>query len=157
MALTLTISQCQMVQNGSIQLLSISSCPCRCPLQVRWSSCPKCQQRMREEGLADERELQSYFLGRINRYLKTLGRRIIGWDEILEGGLVDGATVMSWRGEAGEWGTRRHTAAVWLQPDITYQFVNIWPWQKCKLPLYFCGLFIMHVVRPRSHAATLAL
>jgi hexosaminidase len=71
-----------------------------CP-KVRWKECPKCQQRIQAEGLKDEDELQSYFIRRIERFLDTQGRRLIGWDEILEGGLAPGATVMSWRGIEG--------------------------------------------------------
>jgi hexosaminidase len=71
-----------------------------CPKQ-RWHTCPKCQKRMAAEGLKDENELQSYFIKRIEKYLNSKGRQIIGWDEILEGGLSPGATVMSWTGESG--------------------------------------------------------
>jgi hexosaminidase len=71
-----------------------------CP-KVRWEQCSKCQARIREEGLHDEHELQSYFITRMEKYLSEKGRRLIGWDEILEGGLAPNATVMSWRGEAG--------------------------------------------------------
>jgi hexosaminidase len=69
--------------------------------KTEWEKCPKCQRRIEEEGLADEHELQSYFISRIERFLNNHGRRLIGWDEILEGGLAPEATVMSWRGEAG--------------------------------------------------------
>jgi hexosaminidase len=69
--------------------------------KTAWKACPKCQARMKKEGLKDENELQSYFIKRMERYLHSKGRQIIGWDEILEGGLAPGATVMSWRGEAG--------------------------------------------------------
>jgi hexosaminidase len=71
-----------------------------CP-KDRWAACPKCQVRIREEGLKDEHELQSYFIKRMERYLAEHNRRLIGWDEILEGGLAPNATVMSWRGETG--------------------------------------------------------
>ncbi len=71
-----------------------------CP-KVRWETCPKCQARIKSEGLADEDELQSYFVRRIEKYLNNNGRRLIGWDEILEGGLAPNATVMSWRGSEG--------------------------------------------------------
>ncbi|NGM63624.1 family 20 glycosylhydrolase, partial [Sphingobacterium sp. SGG-5] len=60
-----------------------------------------CQKRIKEEGLKDEHELQSYFITRIERFLRSKGRRIIGWDEILEGGLAPNAAVMSWRGTKG--------------------------------------------------------
>ncbi|MEY3717972.1 MAG: hypothetical protein RL285_1847 [Bacteroidota bacterium] len=84
-----------------------------CPKE-RWKHCPKCQQRMKDHGLKDEHELQSYFIQRIEKYLQDSGwyidfetgdtihgRSIIGWDEILEGGLAPKATVMSWRGVDG--------------------------------------------------------
>ena len=66
-----------------------------------WKACPKCQQRMQEEGLKDVDELQSYLIRRIEKFVLSKGRRIIGWDEILEGGLAPDATVMSWRGTEG--------------------------------------------------------
>lgn len=69
--------------------------------KLRWESCSKCQQRIKDEQLADEHELQSYFVQRIERFLNSKGRKIIGWDEILEGGLAPNATVMSWRGTSG--------------------------------------------------------
>jgi len=69
--------------------------------KARWHECPKCQALMKTEGLKDEHELQSYFVKRIEKYVLSKGRRIIGWDEILEGGLAPEATVMSWRGVAG--------------------------------------------------------
>jgi hexosaminidase len=67
----------------------------------RWKACQKCQRRIKDEGLADENELQSYFIKRIEQYLNEHGRKLIGWDEILEGGLAPRATVMSWRGMEG--------------------------------------------------------
>jgi hexosaminidase len=71
-----------------------------CP-KTRWKECPLCQERIKSNGLKDEHELQSYFIGRIEKYLNSKGRQIIGWDEILEGGLAPNAAVMSWRGEKG--------------------------------------------------------
>lgn len=71
-----------------------------CP-KARWKACPKCQARMRGEGLADEHQLQSWFVRRIGRAVNARGKRLVGWDEILEGGLAPNATVMSWRGVAG--------------------------------------------------------
>ena len=71
-----------------------------CP-KLRWQRCHACQERMKAEGLKDEHELQSYFIKRIEKYLQTKGKNIIGWDEILEGGLAPDATVMSWRGTEG--------------------------------------------------------
>ena len=71
-----------------------------CPKEA-WKKCSKCQTRMKAEGLKNEHELQSYFIQRIEKYLLTKNRKIIGWDEILEGGLAPEATVMSWRGIQG--------------------------------------------------------
>lgn len=67
-----------------------------------WKTCPDCKRRMQEEGLVDVDELQSYFIHRIERFVNSHGKKIIGWDEIMQGGLAPNATVMSWRGtEAG--------------------------------------------------------
>ncbi|GGC32004.1 beta-N-acetylhexosaminidase [Parapedobacter defluvii] len=66
-----------------------------------WKTCPKCQALMEKEGLKTVDELQSYAVKRIDAFLKTKGKKLIGWDEILEGGIPEGATVMSWRGEEG--------------------------------------------------------
>ena len=71
-----------------------------CP-KTRWHNCPKCQQRMKDNNLKDEHALQSYFIQHIDKFLASKGRRLIGWDEILEGGLAPGAAVMSWRGIKG--------------------------------------------------------
>lgn len=66
-----------------------------------WKNCPKCRQRMSDEGLAGVDELQSYMIRRMARYVESKGRKVIGWDEILDGGLAEGAAVMSWRGTEG--------------------------------------------------------
>lgn len=71
-----------------------------CP-KTRWRSCSKCQARMRSLGLSTEDQLQSWVIQHFSTYLASKGRRLIGWDEILEGGLADGAAVMSWRGTSG--------------------------------------------------------
>lgn len=71
-----------------------------CP-KTRWEECPKCQARIKAEGLKNEHELQSWFVKQIDNFLTKKGRRLVGWDEILEGGLAPGATVMSWRGTEG--------------------------------------------------------
>ncbi len=71
-----------------------------CP-KTRWKTCAHCQALIQKEGLKDEHGLQSYFIRRIERFLNSKGRQIIGWDEILEGGLAPNATVMSWRGVSG--------------------------------------------------------
>jgi hexosaminidase len=69
--------------------------------KTEWKKCPKCQARIRDNNLKDESELQSYFIKRIEKFLVSKNRRLIGWDEILEGGLAPEATVMSWRGMEG--------------------------------------------------------
>ncbi|MCB0761070.1 MAG: family 20 glycosylhydrolase [Flavobacteriales bacterium] len=69
--------------------------------KFRWEHCDKCQQRIQTMGLADEHELQSWFIGEINTFLQQHGRQLIGWDEILEGGLPKGTAVQSWRGMDG--------------------------------------------------------
>jgi hexosaminidase len=66
--------------------------------KMHWKACPKCQKRMADEGLKDENELQSWFVKRIEKYLNSKGKKLIGWDEIMEGGLSKSATVMYWRG-----------------------------------------------------------
>ena len=67
----------------------------------RWKTCAHCQALIKEHGLKDEHGLQSYFIERIEKFVNSKGRKIIGWDEILEGGLAPNATVMSWRGIEG--------------------------------------------------------
>jgi hexosaminidase len=69
--------------------------------KARWEKCPKCQARIKAEGLKDEHELQSYFIKRVEKFLLSKKKRLIGWDEILEGGLAPNAAVMSWRGMGG--------------------------------------------------------
>jgi hexosaminidase len=77
-----------------------------CP-KIRWKHCPKCQSLIKKLGItandqhSAEAQLQSYIINHVERFLNSKGRQIIGWDEILEGGLSPNATVMSWRGEAG--------------------------------------------------------
>ena len=66
-----------------------------------WQTCPKCQERMRQEGIADVDGLQSYMIHRVADFIESRGRKAIGWDEILDGGLAPGAAVMSWRGTEG--------------------------------------------------------
>ncbi len=71
-----------------------------CP-KARWKASKFCQELIKKEGLKDEHGLQSYFISRMEKFLNVNGRQIIGWDEILEGGLAPNATVMSWRGVKG--------------------------------------------------------
>ena len=84
-----------------------------CP-KDRWRECPDCQERIKQEGLKDEFELQSYFIKRISSYLANKGKKVIGWDEIMEGGLAEEVTVMVWR----EDGVQATSAAVSLGNDV---------------------------------------
>ena len=83
----------------------------------RWKESPVAQEVIRRERLADEEELQSYFIRRIEGFLRAHGRRLIGWDEILEGGLAPGATVMSWRGVDGGMAAARQGHDVSMAPS----------------------------------------
>lgn len=86
-----------------------------------WKKCPDCQRRIKEEGLKDENELQGYMTKRIEKYLQSLGRNIIGWDEILEGGVSKTAIVQSWRGMEGAIEGASHGNYVISSPwDYTY-------------------------------------
>ncbi|WP_291287188.1 family 20 glycosylhydrolase [Flavobacterium sp.] len=71
-----------------------------CP-KARWKECPNCQKKIKDLGLKNEHELQTYLTTRIEKFLNVNGRQILGWDEMLEGGLTPNAAVMSWRGESG--------------------------------------------------------
>jgi hexosaminidase len=86
-----------------------------CP-KTHWQRCPFCQKRIKDEHLKDEHQLQSYFIQRIEKYLNSKGRTLIGWDEILEGGLAPKAVVMSWRGEAGGIAAARQKHNVIMTP-----------------------------------------
>lgn len=92
-----------------------------CPKE-NWKRCPRCQQRLKNEGLADEHQLQSYFIQRIEKYLNARGRTLIGWDEILEGGLAPNAIVMSWRGEEGGVQAARERHKVIMTPGNPVYF-----------------------------------
>ena len=83
----------------------------------RWHHCAACQERMRQENIPDEEHLQSYFINRMEKYLNSKGRRIIGWDEILEGNLSKTATVMSWRGIKGGVRAAKEGRDVILSPN----------------------------------------
>ncbi len=90
--------------------------------KARWKRSPLAQRIIRREGLKDEHELQSWFIHRIDRFLTAHGRRLVGWDEILEGGLAPGATVMSWRGVAGGIAAAREGHDVVMTPTSHLYF-----------------------------------
>jgi hexosaminidase len=90
-----------------------------------WSDCPKCQKRMKDENLKNVDELQSYFVKRMEAILKSKGKKLIGWDEIMQGGLAPEATVMSWRGMKGG-----------IDAAKMNHHVVMTPWDYCYLDLY---------------------
>jgi len=90
-----------------------------------WEQCPKCQKRMADEHLENVDELQSYFVKRVEKIVESKGKKMIGWDEILEGGLAPNATVMSWRGMSGG------IAAAKMGHQVVMT-----PWDYCYLDLY---------------------
>lgn len=108
-----------------------------CP-KTRWEKCPLCQQRMKDEGLVDEHELQSYFIQRIEKFLLSGGRKIIGWDEILEGGLAPEATVMSWRGTTGGIAAAKQKHDVIMTP-YTYVYLDYYQSEPEGEPLAIGG------------------
>ncbi len=109
-----------------------------CP-KTRWKTCSKCQKRIKNHNLKDEHELQSYFVQRIEKYLLTKGRNIIGWDEILEGGLAPNATVMSWRGESGGIEAARQNHNVVMSPNSPCYFDHYQSKDKDNEPLAIGG------------------
>lgn len=89
--------------------------------KTRWKVCLYCQKRIKNLKLKDEHHLQSYFIQRIEKYLNSKGRQIIGWDEILEGGLAPNATVMSWRGtDGGIAAAKQNHNAIMTPGDYVY-------------------------------------
>ncbi len=92
-----------------------------CP-KTHWKQCPSCQKRMKDLKLKDEHELQSYFVQRMEKYLNSKGKTLIGWDEILEGGLAPNAQVMSWRGEAGGIAAAKQSHYVLMTPGSHVYF-----------------------------------
>ena len=99
-----------------------------CP-RLRWKECPHCQKRIQEEGLKDENELQSYFMHRVEKFLAKHDRRIIGWDEIIKGGINKSATIMLWN-------DRNRTKVTSLGNDVILT------------PKYFCYMDYYQTLRP---------
>lgn len=109
-----------------------------CP-KTRWKTCPKCQERMKTNKLKDEHELQSYFIQRVEKYLNAKGRKIIGWDEILEGGLAPNAAVMSWRGIEGGISAARQKHFVVMSPGSPCYFDHYQFDKETKQPIAIGG------------------
>lgn len=116
-----------------------------CP-KDRWKECPDCQKRIKDNGLKDEHELQSYFIKRIEKYLNSKGRQIIGWDEILEGGLAPGASVMSWRGIKGGIEAAKQKHNVVMTPGSHMYFDHYQSKITDKEPLAIGGYLPLDVV-----------
>ena len=91
--------------------------------KTHWKKCPQCQKKIKELKLKDEHELQSWFVQRIEKYLNSKGKTLIGWDEILEGGLAPNAVVMSWRGEAGGIEAAKQKHNVIMTPGSPLYFI----------------------------------
>lgn len=101
-----------------------------CP-KDRWKECADCQAMMKAEGLENEEQLQGYLVARIEKFLIANGRRMIGWDEILDGGVTDTATVMSWRGlKAGIYAAERGNDVV--MTPMTLCYLNFYQTKSCE-------------------------
>lgn len=122
-----------------------------CP-KVRWQSCPKCQAKIKELGLTKddkhsaEEKLQSYCISRMEKFLNSKGRSIIGWDEILEGGLAPNATVMSWRGVEGGIAAAKQGNDVIMTPTSHLYFDYYQTKDTKNEPLAFGGLVTLDKV-----------
>ncbi len=108
-----------------------------CP-KANWKRCPRCQQRMKDNNLKDEHELQSYFIQRMEKYINSKGRVLIGWDEILEGGLAPNAMVMSWRGEAGGIEAAKQGHDVIMTPN-SHMYIDHYQGKPSLEPLAISG------------------
>lgn len=107
--------------------------------KVSWKACPVCQKNMKQHNLKDENELQSYFIRQIDAYVTSKGRNIIGWDEILEGGLAENAAVMSWRGEDGGISAAKQKHSVVMSPGTHCYFDHYQSANKDTEPLAIGG------------------
>lgn len=122
-----------------------------CP-KTQWQKCPKCQARIKalnleaKDGHSAEERLQSYIITQASNYLKSLGRNTIGWDEILEGGLAEGATVMSWRGESGGITAAKQHHDVVMTPNSYLYFDYYQSLDKDNEPLAIGGYLPLETV-----------
>lgn len=106
--------------------------------KARWDACAKCQKRIVDEGLHDSHELQSYFITRMEKFINKNGRKLIGWDEILEGGLAPNAAVMSWRGVKGGIEAAKAGHKVVMSPT-TYCYFDYYQGEKEYEPIAIGG------------------
>ena len=122
-----------------------------CP-KTQWQKCPKCQARIKalnleaKDGHSAEEHLQSYIITHASNYLKSLGRNTIGWDEILEGGLAEGATVMSWRGESGGIAAAKQHHDVVMTPNSYLYFDYYQSLDKDNEPIAIGGYLPLETV-----------
>lgn len=107
-------------------------------LKEQWESSPRIKARMKEFGIKDAHELQSYFIQRMEKFINAKGRKLIGWDEILEGGLAPNATVMSWRGEEGGIAAAKSGHDVVMTPT-TYVYFDYYQGPSSSEPLAIGG------------------
>lgn len=113
--------------------------------KTEWKRCPACQARIRREGLKDEGELQSYFVRRLERFINSKGRKLIGWDEILQGGLAPEATVMSWQGFEGGIAAARSGHEAVMAP-VSYCYLSVYQGDPSTEPESFRGLLTLKKV-----------
>ncbi len=113
--------------------------------KTEWKKCPLCQTRIRKEGLKDEAELQSYFIKRMEAFVSSKGRHLIGWDEILEGGLAPGAAVMSWQGFEGGIAAAKAGHNVVMTP-VSHCYFNIYQGDPANEPASYRGLLTLKKV-----------
>jgi len=111
----------------------------------RWKACAKCQKRIKDNNLKDEHELQSYFITRIEKFLATKNKSIIGWDEILEGGLAPNAAVMSWRGVKGGIEAAKQHHDVIMSPS-TFMYFDYYQGEPYLEPSAIGGLLTLEKV-----------
>ena len=137
-------STLQFLQNVLTEVLALFPSPFihiggdECP-KAQWKASSQAQARMKELDLKDEEELQSYFIRRMDQFLTGQGRRLVGWDEILEGGLAPNATVMSWRGEAGGIAAARAGHDVVMAPNTSTYLDYYQSEDRSKEPLAIGG------------------
>ncbi len=112
-----------------------------CP-KDSWKNCLKCQKRRKDQGLADEHALQSYFIERTEKMLEKHGKKLIGWDEILEGGLAPNATVMSWRGTEGGIAAAKQQHQVVMTPG-SHVYFDYYQSDPATEPLAIGGLLTL--------------
>jgi hexosaminidase len=115
-------------------------------VKTQWKASPQIQARIRELGLKDENELQSWFLRQMDAFLTARGRRLVGWDEILEGGLAENATVMSWRGVNGGIAAAKAGHDVIMAPNSHTYFDHLQSRNRKAEPLSIGGFLPLDTV-----------